>query len=751
MVQIFTAEQLAAVWGLVSLDPSPLDALGREDVVLSEGLRRRLDVPIAKRRPPRERAALLDRLMEPRVGLLPQRLSFGIRPAVGRSAARSLPKGEYDVVVALRIDVINQVLAGLFETHAWQNSIPVAEVEEQLSLGALRAFSDDIPDVDGLKVGALRLSRPATVSVDSERRILASQSLVLDLITTNEFPPTVVTSLEATVTLPVRLATRQDVDDPELMAIVWVTDEGHLGVDAEASSLEVSPESPIQPRNDQTLGLFTIALAILLLHALGQQELTFSPTIRVPLSALGGEVSLRLQRADLRAARRRGGDALMLGILIGRDPEPEPGTGSPTAIDVSPFSSTSPGNVVLRVHEALLNKLAAEAVPLVEQTVRAKIKAILDDVNLGEFAAEIANFNVDSINIDLRPINNMRVTTDATFEDFCGPGPANLFDLDFDATADIQVGASGGVLEYIRPKEVDVNFSDSDLVVCAITGQFDLATGLFATEILSNTAIIVGISLNTGTTDPIFGRLRSLFDFDRPVPGTELLPTVNIVQTRVDSREVELVGRLDLGQDNVHTFIYARVGGDPLSGPPPLPAHLVKDALVEVIDQDVPPPKSDDIRIPKEGTTTKTIGKREITTTVEYLPPFSDDVLARGRTDDKGLVRDQRLGAGPGALRGPVVIDRASRGGAVRVTRSEERTDIPNPVPQVTETTTPLNERRPDVFFRVTLKDGRVFDSRTTTDRLFLAVNLDDRRIGSPAAPLLLAVPPPIPGGEHER
>jgi hypothetical protein len=186
MVQIFTAEQLAAVWGLVSLDPSPLDALGREDVVLSEGLRRRLDVPIAKRRPPRERAALLDRLMEPRVGLLPQRLSFGIRPAVGRSAARSLPKGEYDVVVALRIDVINQVLAGLFETHAWQNSIPVAEVEEQLSLGALRAFSDDIPDVDGLKVGALRLSRPATVSVDSERRILASQSLVLDLITTND-------------------------------------------------------------------------------------------------------------------------------------------------------------------------------------------------------------------------------------------------------------------------------------------------------------------------------------------------------------------------------------------------------------------------------------------------------------------------------------------------------------------------------------------------------------------------------------
>ena len=130
---------------------------------------------------------------------------------------------------------------------------------------------------------------------------------------------------------------------------------------------------------------------------------------------------------------------------------------------------------------------------------------------------------------------------------------------------------------------------------------------------------------------------------------------------------------------------------------------------------------------------TRTHGKVETTTTTEYLPPTGDQRLARAATDARGSVR--------------FVLSRRSGGGHVEVTKSTERTDDPNPTPVVTSTIKPVVERRPDVYFRITLPSGDVVDTREGSSSplhpptRFFKLNLGDRRIGRPEAPLLLLVP----------
>ena len=153
-------------------------------------------------------------------------------------------------------------------------------------------------------------------------------------------------------------------------------------------------------------------------------------------------MTLRLQRADVAAAPTQDGGTLMVGMLIGKDPQPEPGTGSPSRLRVSPFA-TPTGNVFVRAHEALLNKLAAESVPLVEQFIQDKIDPQDPTGRL--------DIDVDEISIDLREPNDLHVTVDAKFGNLCGPGPFNFIDLDFDLTADVEFDVFNGRLRYQRP------------------------------------------------------------------------------------------------------------------------------------------------------------------------------------------------------------------------------------------------------------------------------------------------------------
>ncbi|WP_189052822.1 hypothetical protein [Longimycelium tulufanense] len=99
-------------------------------------------------------------------------------------------------------------------------------------------------------------------------------------------------------------------------------------------------------------------------------------------------------------------------------------------------------------------------------------------------------------------------------------------------------------------------------------------------------------------------------------------------------------------------------------------------------------------------------------------------MLDVGTTDDSGLVR--------------LVVDRRTAGGRVTTTVIKERVDDRQAEPEVNTFVRPVIEERPDVFFRVTLPNGDVVDSRSTGT--FFVPNFNDRRLGSPAAPHRLIV-----------
>jgi hypothetical protein len=81
--------------------------------------------------------------------------------------------------------------------------------------------------------------------------------------------------------------------------------------------------------------------------------------------------------------------------------------------------------------------------------------------------------------------------------------------------------------------------------------------------------------------------------------------------------------------------------------------------------------------------------------------------------------------------------------GTIITTTVTERLDVPNPEPEIRETETPLEERSPDIFFRVEQANGSTFDTRFLDGGFIL--NLRSKRVGSAEAPLTFTLGgPPI-------
>jgi hypothetical protein len=377
--------------------------------------------------------------------------------------------------------------------------------------------------------------------------------------------------------------------------------------------------------------------------------------------------------------------------------------------------------VSVRMHEVFLNKLAKEAV---------RTGAIeVPDINKSKFGIDFTlDVEVNDVDIDLRPLNAVEVTVDAKFVDFCGPGPFKFIDLDFDMSGTAQAAVADQQLTIIAPEDVSIDYDNTDLAVCAVTSLVDLVTVAFGAEYVFDVVTFVVIGVVIGNVEAATLRERGVFTLGQPIPGTELAPSLEIVQLVVDDDMLHVLGNLTLTTDANHTFIYLRVRAAGITpfrlGPP------IANAKVQVIDQDRPQRLGGELGIPKEGTTTKTTGGQhhrfETTTTVELIFPTSNEELATGTTDDDGLAR--------------FVIDRRSVGGRVRITKVTEPLDDPNPIPVTRVSEFGFTEVRPDVFFRITLEDGRVFDSRQPRGGSFFAVNVNDRRIGTPQVPLLLVL-----------
>lgn len=181
------------------------------------------------------------------------------------------------------------------------------------------------------------------------------------------------------------------------------------------------------------------------------------------------------------------------------------------------------------------------------------------------------------------------------------------------------------------------------------------------------------------------------------------------------------------------------VPGAGQAGQPPVP---INDAVVQLMDQDVPPPAGDDAEPPaysrirrqhSESTGPGYTTDTTTTTTVRFLAPTADQQLARReKTDDQGRVQfvltpaDLRNSAGEVET---IVETQVTR-------RTATSAAVGEPTTRVTRRGLP--ENLPDVYFRVTPPDGPWFDTRQFDNGL--VINLRSRRIGTAAAPLVFLI-----------
>lgn len=718
MATIQSLEELMAVLGRVITKNDPLKALEEQGITLSDSLKQQLaDTPQGKRFTQQQRQQLLKRLQTPELRNFPKTANLKVGAVPLPSVVRNLPEGDYDLIVGIKLDVVNQALDSAFDTQTWPNSIRPEQAVEILSLNELQDFSDDVPDSEHLRVGSLRFTSPPTTTAASQGRLIVNQPFELDLdIAQPLLPRVTVSTLKGTIRMHVPIVAERD---GNLLRVILAADPGAL--DLTISKIEIDPDSEIQPRNEAALQ----ALSALVLNQINNflrvytqagappfgDSFSFGPTIHLPIRE---GIALQIQRADTQAVPTSDNvGALMIGALIDREPQPTPGTGNPERLRRDPFQSPDK-NVYIRTHEALMNKAVQEALSsgLLEKLAQENLPA--------EFSDE--DIDVNSAVVDLKAPDQMRFILGAELVDFCGPGPFNWINLNFDATVDITVGPPVNGKIKLTISEPDINYSDADLVACAIFSLIDALSIVFAYEFVILVFDVLNMLIQSEHETVV--ALSTVFAPDKLVPGTDLLPRMEIVQTNITDESIEMFGRMDLRPDDSRTFVYLRVVEVDIQPLTPV-TRPIPGATVQALDQDMPAPQGDDIKIPEQGFKVVSQNKKiEKTVSVSYEPPRSDELLAAGITNGDGRVK--------------LFFNPRTKGGKKVTTQSTTFVDDPDRKPVVRTTETPISEAKPDLYFRLILPDGRVFDSRNLAGGLSLIINTGPGRVSQPNAPLTL-------------
>jgi hypothetical protein len=714
MTTIRTPQQLLRRIGPVIAEPDPLAALEGQGLALSKPLRDRLTAarpirPVTLK--DRERLVPLAK----RAGAVEFRVVDGLPPV-----APALPEGEWDFMCALRMDVLNEVLVALRAGFEFPREVTDG-VAEVFTRARLEALSDDLPSPSAT-IGPLRITGPLQLrAVPGTERVLVTVPISLVFLAAIPLPPPLggpkveVSSLRAQLSFAVGVEPRVEGDELEL----WLAKFIQNAKPGERVRLVVEPESPIQPRSAAALAafeddidfVFRAGVAAAVFEAAG----TVSPVIQLPLGD-DEEATLELEVTDVavRTHAAAAGDVISVGVRLATDAVPEPGTGDRELLR-NPFRSTTAGlNAYVKLHEELVRKVIKEAEKSGE--LQAAAAEVRDDIRVDAADAELRN-------------NELRVLLDIRIVDACFPA------VDINARATVSYRFSVFEGRFMVTAETDIDLDNTDVVLCVVTAGLELLLAAAAGSVFGFVVDLLRqivhfeklIPDSAGTQDNPFQVISAVFDPKVPIPGTEVLPRVEAVQALISSDKVESLGALSLRPDDVNTYVYAafqRRSPDPVPRPPtPIAA-----ARVELVDQDFPLAPGDDATPPPTKVETKTAGKFETTTTVTVVPARRNEVIDVGTTDGAGRVKfvltpaDLRTTAG--TIITSVVKEEVASGEIVSSGESQR----------------PFLEARPDVFFRVTPKDGPVFDTRLRESGFI--VDLSNRRTGSPDAPLTFIVGP---------
>ena len=698
MAHIASMEDLLSRWSEVAFSPDPWAALAAAGHVLAP----ELEATLAREGPARvQNENVLEFLRElQEAGVSLRRSSFRIAPGP-QLVHQALPAGHFDVVLSLRLEVVNQVLAGLYATRMWPRDIPPDELGGSVTLQDLRDLSEDIPAAEGLSVGAVHLTAEPTVEVGAEGLVRVAQRLQFDVDVVEAGIRTTTTFLSGVLRYDAQPQGQGEND-----GAITISFAPPLAVRGDFS---VDPVSPIQPRSSDTLSRFSakIESIVHLLVVTETRGITVDPGLRLPFDASVPVriVAIRTGTAETGTAMGPIGiGAIHIGVrVVFSDDVDVPASEIPDVVRITDPFGASTINIVTSVHESTLSAAATAMRNSLGETLLAAIRAKVPDVL-------VRSVLVRSVESELAEPHLIRMAADVSLPNFCGL--FHTVDLDLSISADIEMSVFDGTVRLEADAEVD--FSNADLVACALGGSLDVAILLIA-KIKLLTSDVLHPNIN----------LDSVLD-QGPVKFTELAPRAEILQAGVISHRLELRGSVTLLPDTTHIFGYITVHEQRPDGLRP-----VANAQVRLRDQDAPRPLGDDFVPPPESIEVTQVGGALVTVkrTVE-LPDRNENLgEAPTITDDDGLAR--------------IVVARRRVGGRGATLVSQRTTSFPQTGSTTTTVTrTQLDEQRPDVYIHVTLPDGRRFNS-LNPDGTGLLLNLAANHIGSAEAPLDFVVPAP--------
>jgi hypothetical protein len=635
------------------------------------------------------------------------KLTFQSAPL--RVAPFDPPTGSYDAMVGVRLDSGNIALDALYQAGTIPHQVALDQLLSPTDLTALGGgFIVDQPGgtisrlhitsaptlaetTDGNTIVALRI--PVQIDWTSTSSIVAGRQI-------NRLVTKAIGTMQLTMRLVPNVIIRPQVSNSSLtLSIQLVTD---VQTAADSPRLTLDASSPVQLKSPAPPDKID-GLAVIIQNALAKQfsnslSLTISPLITLPTG------SLEIRHIDVLA---RGG-ALLAGLqVVGTQ-----GTADPaTLADLLPNQDT---NIFVQVRDVVANLLIQSALRSGQLTAAAKKdhdNAVIesasarfdDNAFVAQVSGKLVNECLDSI------------------------------DLGFIETRTVNIKLQGSSIEIDQHDDNSIAEWSNMWCLLASLALIGLAAlggallGGVATGIIGGVLgfILTGVGpfLLDQVISGIFsdgGPNSTIVDLSQPIPGSDALPTLSNAFISISNGAALIAATAATRADDINTIIYARfLVADGISVFNTRPLTGVK---VELMDQDKPAPPGDDASTGVPANTSSSHGGHSSSTVHTFVAPSSDEKLAEGTTDLDGTVRFALLKDQLGSTAG-------------RIKTVTTRFD-PDAEKNVSTTTfKPVPEARPDLYFRVTMPEGKVVDTRAMPGGFM--VNFTSARLGTLAKPIM--------------
>jgi hypothetical protein len=535
MPQIETLTELLGRLGSVVTTPDSLTALADQGFTLSPAIRERLAAaaPTATLSPAQRKrlAESARRLGTVRFRVAPANLPA--REAVASAPSPCpfddpLPEGEYDFAAALRLAVVNETLTELFAGFQYPREITKG-VDGLFTRARLEALSDDVPPSPA-RIGPLRLTAPLTVeAVNGTDHLLVTQQFSLEF-RARGFPPhtpaeVTVSSLRCTARFGVALGAVVDGDELLLHLAGFIQSP----TSAERLRLTIAADSPIQPKSAKALAAFAeqidgpLGLRNVVAATVSEAVDTISPIIHLPVEA-GGDISVH--DVGVRTHRAGDGDVVVVGVRVATDALSDPGVGDPDTLG-DPFTGGTL-NAYVRMHEGLFRKLVKQALcsgALLAAAAKEAPPEFRDALRIDDADAEVRD-------------NEVRIVLDVRIVDACGV-VIHTIDINARVTVTFRFTVFGGEL-FVSRSGPDIDASNADVAACLVTGGLELvlvgAVGGLVDGLVDAFRQFKHFRPFFPDADEEEGRfevLSAALESPVPVPGTEVLPRAEAVQSLV--------------------------------------------------------------------------------------------------------------------------------------------------------------------------------------------------------------------------